>query len=162
MPKPNNACELIAPENIELNTPYTFNLSHSENTGNILKDYKTYETLCTESFYVNLGIEYELFFELSARGRLHLHGNIVFRTVIGIARFYQQIFNVLKVCRVEIDTIEDPFKWREYLCKQQCIMKPYLNGMKLKYCLSNKELHKAVNKKYDGVHDDNIGDHIAE
>lgn len=146
MPKPFNACELIAPENVELNTAYTFNLSHSENSGNILKDWKTYDTLCTESFYVNLGIEYELFFELSAHGRLHLHGIILFRNPMGIAMFYQQIYNVLKVCRVEIDTINDHIKWKEYLTKQRHIMKPYLNSKKLAYKLSNRDILKKLSE----------------
>lgn len=140
MPKPNNACDLIAPENIVLGETYTFNLSHSENSGNILKDYKTYETLCTESFYVNLGIKYELFFELSARGRLHMHGVIVFVSTTGIARFYQNLYNVLKVCRVEIDTIGDNKIWKDYLTKQRHIMKPYLNELKLQYKFSNQEI----------------------
>ena len=85
--------------------------------------------------------KYELFIEIShphdvlkqgyAGPRLHLHGTIEFKTKSELATFLLYgITNLLKISRIEIDTISDKRIWQDY-CMKQTIFKN--NYFKLKF-----------------------------
>jgi len=84
--------------------------------------------------------DFELQFELSKSGRLHVHGTIRFSD---ICEYYMHLFQVLKdVCNIDIDTIDDLKIWKSYCRKDQKTIEPMFQKYKLPYLLSPTTKYK--------------------
>lgn len=92
---------------------------------------KRFRNLVYEQFVSNW-CEYELYIEISEpRGfktqgysgpRLHIHGTIIFRKNKEILDFLlDKYYRLLRWTSVDIDTISDKTKWKEYCIKQNII-----------------------------------------
>lgn len=134
MPTPNgnnnykNKC--IPLEDIKLGEPYAISINADKITGDIQKDYKQYTNILYNLFDCS-NIDYEVYFEFSPIGKLHLHGIFMVHSLKDIGELFQRMHNVYKLCASEIDSVDDLEKWLKYCQKQRHVMKPYLNKYKL-------------------------------
>ena len=113
-------------ELIKLDTPYAFTLNVNDKIiKNIfLEDYNIYKK-CLDHLYSGIqGLELQCFPEYSQAGRFHVHGVLIFRNVIAVARFYAGIPHLNQKGNVKVDTISDVDVWKIYLLKQKHIMAP--------------------------------------
>lgn len=131
----NKKIQLPAPENIQLYTWYTFNINPADvGSKNGLKvRIKSLRTLITE--LCTLDISYKCCPELSASGKLHVHGTIKFHSNMGVILFYANVYENSHKFSMEIDTIEDTEKWDDYVTKQMTKMKPTCKYLGVKYVI---------------------------
>lgn len=80
--------------------------------------------------------EYELYPEISIKGRVHFHGYL---SVLDPVNFLLYDVKKLETCSIyEIDTIANPEVWRSYIQKDKKKMKSYCSFKNYPYQLSNK------------------------
>lgn len=117
--KANFKANLLAPEEVETEGWYTFNLNPQEQE--IMSDplarwtkmYQHIEAII--DIFKNVAvIEGQL--EISRNGRIHMHGYIKFKSPI---EFYLLLPRALTRCTIEIDYIEDIEVWKTYCEKQK-------------------------------------------
>jgi len=120
-----NRHTLLAPEEIELDAWYTFNLNPAEQDLGEVVPNRRWSVVRTEiQLLIDLlkGSEIEGCLELSRMGRIHMHGWIKFTD---ITEFYMRIPKVLNRATLEIDTIANPETWEKYTRKQNHLLKGY-------------------------------------
>lgn len=129
-----------SPESIELNTLYSFTISPSDIILNKTKELQdkitTFRDLIYENFAV-YGVTYKLIPELSKTGRLHCHGSIKFVNNVGIALFYNSLFNIKHLITYEMDIVNDKDKWNNYCIKNSHIMQEFCKYNKIKYTIEH-------------------------
>lgn len=69
-----------------------------------------------DSIFLYKSMKYELYPELSRKGRIHFHGYVIFDEPI--EGYMYSIPLLLKHGTITIIPIEDSLKWMEYCCKQ--------------------------------------------
>lgn len=69
-----------------------------------------------DSILLYKSMKYELYPELSRKGRIHFHGYITFENII--EAYLYAIPHMLKHGTMTIIPIEDSVKWMQYCCKQ--------------------------------------------
>lgn len=123
----------LPPEDINIDTWYTFSINFDQK---IIKSGKSpFDQLSTQKQYIESILThkcktiYALFPELSANGKLHWHGVIMWQTLPAICNFYfEQLPSLLKGTNeynLEIDTIGNMKEWRKYITKG-AYMREYL------------------------------------
>lgn len=122
-------------EDIEIGKKYTITIAPDDShqyfevpkrDGRLLKFISWARIYIYKAFLNN---EYELFTEVSPRGRLHFHGTIKFKSNEHLLDFYiYTIPHLLKSNQIEIDTIKDPKVWDEYKRKQQKFNLPVITS----------------------------------
>lgn len=80
---------------------------------------KTYKDLL--KMYTN---NYKLFLEVSPKGRIHYHGTINIKDLIGFLLYV--IPQLEKTCNICIKNIDNDDEWKNYCLKQQELVKHYL------------------------------------
>lgn len=74
--------------------------------------------------------------EISRGGRWHWHGILIIKEVY---KFHAMVLPFLPtVCQYEIDTIDDPDVWRDYIYKDEDIMRPAIELQGLTYEITNE------------------------
>lgn len=74
---------------------------------------------------------FQFYPEISRNGYWHWHGVI---KILNVFRFHLEILPYLKTASVfEIDTIEDPEVWSNYMTKDMEVMEPALSALNLPY-----------------------------
>lgn len=130
--------KFIKMEDIVLDTPYAITVNMSDKVlkkQEFISDYKVYNQ-CLDKLYSGiLGLSLQFFPEFSQKGRLHIHGIVIFKNVLSVARFYQLLPQLIHVSDVKIDTINDIEVWKVYLWKQKHIMYPYCKHHKVPYAM---------------------------
>lgn len=127
---------LLPLEDIILDVPYALTINLSALTqSDFISDYKLYRQ-CLDKLYSGvLGLTLQFYPEYSPKGRLHLHGIIKFTSVLGVARFYQSLPQLLLKANIKLDVINDLEEWMKYITKQKHIMYPYCKHNGLKYLI---------------------------
>lgn len=105
---------LPSPEKIELNIQYTLTLSINHKITSLKSIVSSYLRKIRD--YIMPYAKFTVYPELSAKGRLHYHGWIVFESLESVFYFYKNIYGTTNI-HVEIDTIADQNKWTEYITK---------------------------------------------
>lgn len=125
-----HACNVIAPEDILLNTMYTFTISwsdHYQYWGENLRIDKNY--LASAKLLHDIKPEFFLNMEVSKNGRLHWHGYILFKDYDSVRDFYvNSLYKIEMKAIMEIDTITDIQKWEDYIVKQTKFMNKTLSN----------------------------------
>lgn len=127
----------IAPEDIKLNDKYSFSINPKEciyNKKESLKD----KILVLRDLISNFklpGISLKMVMEMSSIGKLHAHGMVIFEDNIGIAMFYNELFNIRNITGYELDTISGPETWNNYCIKGTSYMMSYSKAEKVKHYL---------------------------
>jgi len=82
---------------------------------------------------------FSLYLELSpSKQNLHYHGYICFTNLRCLGVFYLNVLPLICTeCQIEIDTINDPVVWAQYVTKQRHIMEPLCLEYKVKYKIKN-------------------------
>lgn len=128
---------------IELNKKYTFSLSKRSRIGSLVKDVRDYLIILKS---ISAYVKYEMFPEISPKGRLHYHGTIMFTSWRDVFDFYYlEIPIVSEQSSLEIDTIKDIDKWKVYYLKQQHFKYIYKEKL-LPYRLHNLGKDKDTQK----------------
>jgi len=113
---------IVKPEDMKINTPYAITINPNDNfqyigltTVQRLKTFRNTQEIFLERLFSPNSI-YKFNIEVSAKGRLHLHGVI---KVKDIQSFYVfAIPQLLTKSMVEIDTLNDRTIWDRYCTKQ--------------------------------------------
>lgn len=93
--------------------------------------------------------EFELFPELSKRGRYHVHGKIKFTDVLLFHLVYAHKLYLPKTS-FEVDVINDKKVWCKYCHKDEKIMKPACERLGLEYPITHKSIEAIdLNSKKD-------------
>ena len=117
-------------EDMKIDTIYALTINAEKITGQLQKDYKEYTNILKALFDPGM-IDYQVYFEYSPSGRLHLHGVFKVHEWIQIGQLYNSLHTVGKTSSIKIDTIDDKDTWLEYCKKQRHVMQPYMNYYKL-------------------------------
>jgi len=137
MPKPvsayNDQHKLPSPEDVIPCEDYTLTLNPCDelqcfksNIIHRLNDFRMHQSthlLCLVAPYA----KYNLYIEISKRGRLHMHGTISITDVLGF--YMKAIPALLSQYSLEIDTITDRKVWDIYCMKQAHIWPKKLNSI---------------------------------
>lgn len=111
---------MLQPENIKLGEAYSFTLNLKDECDTIKDEYNHY--LYIIYLLIKPYSEFNLLFELSCIGKLHCHGEIIFHDYKDLGMFYFKFGKLKHRFSCEMDTIEDPTKWKAYCSKQQQII----------------------------------------
>ena len=115
---------IISPELITVDTEYTFTVNPSD-------DFQFFKEIGSERIkkaqnhmtYIirqNPNVKINLQLEISRTGRLHWHGTLMFKHLKHVTTFFlETIPDLLTKHHIEIDTIADKAKWKEYCLKQK-------------------------------------------
>lgn len=117
--KPKHRWSMLAPENIELGMPYAYSLNLKDECETLKEEYQHY--LYIISLMLKPYAEFNLFFELSCIGKLHVHGQIIFHNYQDIGLFYFKFGKLKHRFSCELDTIENLSVWQDYCTKQKNI-----------------------------------------
>lgn len=112
-----------SPETIKLNTTYGFNLNIDEKLlyrKSFPQQYEIYLLKLQELQHSQVKIV--CYPEISKKGKLHLHGYIVFYTNLSISEFYLQLLNYPH--HLYIHEINDYDAREIYILKSEFIMRP--------------------------------------
>lgn len=132
---------MLPPENIQFGKSYSFTLNLKDECETIKDEYNHY--LYIISLLLKPYCEFQLHFELSCIGKLHLHGTVIFHDYENIFKFYYKFGKLKHRFSCEMDTIEDVLVWDKYCTKQsQIISSGILPNMGV---LCNKDM---VEKQY--------------
>jgi len=107
-------------ELIKLGEFLSFSLNLSELYDNLEQNIKAYRFFIKK--YIKPYMKFELYFEFSTIGRLHMHGVVVFESNINIIKWFNNINIIKTISSYEMDTISDMQKWMIYCRKQQEII----------------------------------------
>lgn len=135
-----NKHNALSPDKLQLATAYTFTISPCDTVYRNKEQLKDKIMILRQLLYDNFnlfGVKYRLFPELSKTGRLHAHGTIKFNDYVGIALLYNTLYNVRDIVTYELDTINDPALWSEYIIKNKSNMKAYCKHVKCAYRMEN-------------------------
>nr|UOF78872.1 rep protein [Cressdnaviricota sp.]UOF83105.1 rep protein [Cressdnaviricota sp.] len=133
---------ILSPESITVNTSYTFTLNPCDDLQYFdqIDRIKSLEGYAINYILPVVPAIVDIYMEVSRAGRLHFHGTINFPTIAHIKDFYVNVIHKLsKKFQIEIDTICDPDKWREYCTKSSHLINVHL--------VTNKNLLKKLNKQ---------------
>lgn len=86
--------------------------------------------------------KYELYTEISRKGRIHLHGWIMFLSTECIYYYLLESAHHLhmdKIINIDIRDIKDD-KWYEYITKDKSIIKKQMNILKIPYPLNQDNI----------------------
>lgn len=118
---------IMSPELVLVDTEYTLTINPND-------DFQFFNDIGSERIkksenhikylmrkYPNFIMNLQL--EVSRTGRLHWHGTILFKKQKHITDFYlEAIHDLLLKHHIEMDTIADPQKWKEYCLKGKHMM----------------------------------------
>lgn len=119
--------QIIKPENMVVNQMYALTINPNDNfqfigknTNDRLRVFRNTMEIMLDQWLCS-NSKYCMNIEVSAKGRLHLHGAI---RVQDVKSFYiYAIPNMLSKCSIELDTIKDKHIWYNY-CTKQSFMPP--------------------------------------
>jgi len=136
---------LLPYESIELNIKYTFTVSPSDahQYFNIEDRDEKFRKFWISHFSKWKDINVYLHPEVSPKGRLHLHGTILFKTNKSIKQYYlYYIVDLLNKSQTEVDTIQDESVWATYCGKQSKLFHWVIDNTKCEKLASmtNKEI----------------------
>lgn len=107
-------------ENIKIGEFMSFSLNLSDTYDSLDQTIKAYKYFLKK--YIKPYLQFELYFEFSALGRLHMHGIVVFPSAQAIILWFNNITIIKSLSSYEMDTITDMQKWMTYCLKQQLII----------------------------------------
>lgn len=126
------------PKKMFTSTRYTFTLNPSDSFqyfGKVARYAKAIRAI-QASLESLTYCEYELYPEVSKKGRIHFHGYI---DIIEPARFQLYDVHILtKISIYEIDVLTDPDVWKAYIEKDKKEMLRFAKSIKQPYKISNK------------------------
>ena len=117
----NKKHNIISLDKIELNKPYTFSYNPNKQYMGKVARLSLITDEFKKLFYNRDGYEYEVYFELSPKGRWHCHGIIYFKSY-PLLLYMDRMDNITSLCTLEIDSIKDIAVWDEYMTKQVPMM----------------------------------------
>lgn len=127
--KPNNPryrdVSILKPEEIELKTQYTITINIADLHGQFDIDHSKLYGFVQRYMRGIPGLDFRMYLEYSKKGRLHLHGIVMFNKEVAVMQFYENLMEMLSKASIEVDTIKDMQTWSEYLVKQESYMKLY-------------------------------------
>lgn len=137
----NYKIKIIPLENIKLGEFYTFSLNMSDQYDSLEQSIMAYKYFLKK--YCSDLSKFELYFEISPTGRLHMHGIIVFESNIAIVKWYHNNNIIKNIASYEIDTIDNMETWQIYCKKQQHILmdEPLLHKINNETIKSAKPVH---------------------
>lgn len=126
----NNRYKIFSPEDAEENIDYSFTLNIDPDLirkyNNLTNQYYQYLNKLKHLKYCN----YDVTFEISKLGKLHLHGKI---KINNIQKFYfYDVKKLMESFSFEIDTIDNVEKWDEYINKNYSSIKELFKEYNLK------------------------------
>lgn len=155
--------ELIEPQNIKLGVPYavTINFRSVPIPEKYHDDHNCrdrWQVECLRQFfnYFYPYCKYNLFMEISKKGRLHFHGTITFEHYSNVLGFYMKSLNKIDA-NICIKSIDDSVKWSEYCTKSKHLME--LFEVKILFTDLDTPMFKK-SKKSDAIKVDDI--HLCE
>jgi len=118
--------QIVKPEDMIKDHPYALTINPNDNfqyvgrnTIDRLNVFKRTMEIYLDKWLSSSAI-YKMYVEVSAKGRLHMHGVV---RVHDIQSFYVfAIPNILSKCSIELDTINDKIVWSKYCMKQSFII----------------------------------------
>lgn len=135
----------IPPEEIEKGRGYTFNFNPEDQPSRDGSGVFKRNTFCEFDERVKKVLSrcgnatIKAVWEISRKGRWHLHGTIKIHNVI---EFYiNDLQRLMFHGTLEIDTISDISKWETYCYKQKTLMEPYcdIHDMEYEYITGSKK-----------------------
>lgn len=138
---------LLEPESVEPDVLYTFTINYAIEDNRANRNKSFFETFHDQSraIYDIKHCNYKIYPELSRVGKLHWHGNIMFKNYAQIALFYAiELPRLMKIAQIEIDTIADTDKWTEYIMKGRKYMTQLCTKIKADYEHTNMEPSEAL------------------
>lgn len=117
---------ILSPEEVNCDGWYTFNLNPEKQfeleATPVARWNKTYQEIQSLISIFMPYAEIEGNLEISRKGRIHMHGYIMFKDIAG---FYLTLPKILKKCFIEIDTIADMDYWQQYVTKSAKVLRKY-------------------------------------
>lgn len=114
---------IVSLDKIKLNTPYAMSYNPAKQYEGKVSRLDLIQTEFKKVFN-GTDYEYSLRFEISPQGRYHCHGIIYFKDY-PVQLYTDRMIDILKVCTLEIDTINDYPVWIEYMNKQKPMFAGY-------------------------------------
>ncbi len=132
--------KLLPPEKVSPNTLYTLtlNIKQSPLESNRLSSIHKSYTHWIKKYLLPYTNVVSGVYELSRRGKLHMHGTISFESYLDIALFYNRMFLTTGMS-MEIDTISDIHVWLTYMFKQHKLHKTFLLHFTPTFCITSKQ-----------------------
>lgn len=131
--------ESIAPERIRLGDKYTFtlNLPETELLGMFPEQYDKYcrkiKSIINNDMAVMGALEY------SQYGRLHFHGELIFKNELSVALFYMRLGKIK--CNYSFDSSDKEYDISKYAFKGEWYMKPLHDKYSKQYKICNELLN---------------------
>lgn len=127
--------ESVPPEQVKLGEKYTFtlNISESDLIGLFPDQYDKY--LKKLKILINDGLLIKGAFEYSKFGKLHFHGELIFKTPLAVALFYMKLAKLK--CHYSLDTTEKDYDLGKYAHKGEWYMKPLCDKYSKQYIIDN-------------------------
>lgn len=127
--------ESIPPEQIKIGDKYTFtlNINESDLLGLFVNHYEKY--LKKLKMLINDDLLIKGAFEYSKFGKLHFHGEIIFKTPLAVALFYMKLAKLK--CHYSFDTTEKGYDIGKYAFKGEWYMRPLCDKHEKQYIIDN-------------------------